>query len=223
VREKVNINFKEKRETAYYSRARTWPLLFNLRSTPRILDIGCGQGTLGQYLKDKIDAEVCGLEITPNNFDIASKVLNRTLLGDVESMDLSLLGTDFDYVIFSDSLEHLVDPGRVLQNIKSVMSEDGSLLIALPNTRNFRVTLPLLFLDRWEYTDEGLLDRTHLRFFTLTSITQLLQKSGYNVEDLYYDLPRSSKVGLLNIATFGLFRKILTSHYFIKACIRKKS
>lgn len=219
----MNINGKEKREDSYYSRARTWPLLFNLKHNPRVLDIGCGQGTLGQYLKNQVSADVCGLEITPDNFDIASKVLDRTLLGDVESMDISLLGTAFDYVVFSDSLEHLVDPARVLRRIKSVLSVDGSLLIALPNVRNFRVTLPLLFRDQWAYTDEGLLDRTHLRFFTLSSITQLLKESGYEVEGCYYDLPRASKVGLLNLITFGLFRKILTSHYFIKACIQKKS
>jgi len=71
------------------------------------------------------------------------------MLGDIESMDLSLLGTGFDYVVFSDSLEHLIDPGGVLEKIKSVMTGDGSLLIALPNVRNFRVTFPLLCRDKW--------------------------------------------------------------------------
>lgn len=219
----MNINKKDKRDAAYYSRARTWPLLFNLKKSSKVLDIGCGQGILGQYLKEEVNANVCGLEITSDNYEIASKVLDKTMLDDIETMEPSKLGSNFDYVIFSDSLEHLVDPTQVLHKIKSIMSADGRLLIALPNVRNFRVVIPLLFRDQWKYTDEGLLDRTHLRFFTLTSIIELLQESGYVVEGFYYDLPITSKVGILNILTFGVFKRILTSHYFIKACIQKKS
>ena len=219
----MNINVTEKRQEIYYSQIRTWPLIFNLKHEAKILDIGCGQGVLGKYLKDKVAANVCGIEITTEHHNVASTVLDRAILGDIESMDMTLIGTDFNYVIFSDSLEHLVDPGTILQKTKSLMTEDGAILMSLPNVRNFRVTLPLLFRDKWEYTDEGLLDKTHLRFFTLNSITHLLHESGFKVEIFHYDLPLSSKVGILNLLTLGLFRKILTSHYFIKACIQKNS
>jgi len=217
----MNINITESHQETYYSQIRTWPLLFSLKNKPKILDIGCGQGVLGEILMNSISANVCGLEITKKNYNIALNVLNRAVFCDIESMDISLIDAKYDYIIFSDSLEHLVDPATVLKKIKHLIAEDGALLISLPNVRNFRVIIPLIFHDQWEYTDEGLLDRTHLRFFTIKSITALLKETGYQVEKYYYDLPLSSKVGVLNKLTFGLFKKILTSHYFIKVCVQK--
>lgn len=218
---KKNPNLEAKPDQAYYSRARTWPSLFDIRSGAKVLDVGCGRGNLGVYLQDRHDAKVTGLEIIENNFVEASSVLHAAHLGDIESMDMTILGSGFDYVIFSDSLEHMLEPRAVLTSVKTLLSKDGRLLISMPNVRNFRVTVPLLFSDRWEYQDDGLLDRTHLRFFTCTSICNLLERCGYQVEQVRCDLPSSSKVGMLNIATFGLLRRHLTSHYFIKACTRK--
>ena len=136
-------------------------------------------------------------------------------------MDISTLERNFDYIIFSDSLEHLLEPQDVLETIKPLLAPGGNVLIAIPNIRNFRVTVPLLFSDQWEYQDEGLLDRTHLRFFTQSSICKLLDRCGYQVEALYLDLPLSSKVGVLNIFTFGLFKRILTAHYFVKTSLKR--
>jgi 2-polyprenyl-3-methyl-5-hydroxy-6-metoxy-1,4-benzoquinol methylase len=213
-----NPNLKTKSDQAYYSRSRTWPSLFDIRYNTKVLDIGCGRGNLGAYLQDKYSCKVTGLEIIDENRIIASSVLYVTYLGDIETMDLSVLGSGFDYVIFSDSLEHMLEPKAVLERVRGLIKEGGYLLIAMPNIRNFRVTVPLLFLDQWEYQDEGLLDRTHLRFFTNTSICNLIEQCGYRVERVLFDLPLSSKVGILNILTLGLFRRHLTSHYFIKAC-----
>ncbi len=216
----MNINATEKRDKEYYSHVRLWPRQFNLRKKARFLDVGCGQGNLGVYLKENLDAYVCGVEITTENYNVALSVLDKACFGDIETVDMTELGANYDYVIFSDSLEHFVSPDVILLKIKKIMVKDGAVLIALPNVRNFRVTLPLLFKDSWEYTDEGLLDKTHLRFFTKKSITQLLNEKGFEIRELYYDLPLLSKVGLLNIITFGLFKNILTSHYYIKAQVR---
>ncbi len=216
-----NPNLEAKTDRAYYSRARTWPSLFDIKTGARILDVGCGRGTLGAYLTKQHESKVIGLEIIEENYRLAAQVLDKAHLGDIESMDLAILGNSFDYVIFSDSLEHLLDPKSVLERVKNLLSKDGLLLISMPNVRNFRVTLPLLMRDEWEYCDEGLLDRTHLRFFTGTSICKLLESCGYRVERILVDLPLSSKVGILNILTLGIFRRHLTSHYFIKACLAK--
>lgn len=217
----MNINVTEKHGEGYYSRHRTWPTRFDLKPGSKVLDIGCGRGALGEYLKKTISATVCGLEITSENCNTAAKVLDRAVLGDIETMSLTDLGEGYDYIVFSDSLEHLLNPGPVLQKIGTLLNDDGSLLISMPNVRNFRVLVPLLFRDEWEYVEEGLLDKTHLRFFTFRSITRLLRDCGYEVEKYFYDLPLSSKVGKLNALTLGIFRKILTSHYFIKACKKR--
>lgn len=217
----INPNLEVKPDQEYYSRVRTWPSLFDITRGAKILDVGCGKGKLGAYLQRKYDATVTGLEIIESNFVVAASVLHSAHLGDIESMNMTVLGTGFDYVIFSDSLEHMLEPQMVLESMKAILAKDGRLLISMPNVRNFRVTVPLLFSDQWEYQDEGLLDRTHLRFFTRTSISNLLLRCGYEIEQIYCDLPKSSKVGMLNIFTFGLLQRHLTSHYFIKACTRK--
>ena len=218
---KINPNLEVKTDQAYYARARTWPSIFDIRSGTKILDVGCGKGNLGAYLQTTYGSEVTGLEIIKDNFHVASTVLHEAHLGDIESMDMSVLGSRFDYVIFSDSLEHMLDPKAVLERVRDLMAENGHLLISMPNIRNFRVTIPLVFSDQWDYQDEGLLDRTHLRFFTCTSICKLIEQCGYKVEQVRFDLPLSSKVGVLNMLTVGLFRRHLTSHYFIKSCLKK--
>lgn len=217
----MNPNLKAKLDSKYYSRVRNWPSLFDIKTGAKILDIGCGRGVLGGYLRDKYAAKVTGIDIISENITVASHILHQAILGDIETMDISTLERNFDYIIFSDSLEHLLEPQDVLETIKPLLAPGGNVLIAIPNIRNFRVTVPLLFSDQWEYQDEGLLDRTHLRFFTQSSICKLLDRCGYQVEALYLDLPLSSKVGVLNIFTFGLFKRILTAHYFVKTSLKR--
>lgn len=217
----MNSNLQVKADRSYYDRQRQWPARFELRAGTKVLDIGCGRGALGEFLKDRIKANVVGIEIVEENYHLAKDRIDQAMLGDFEKMDVSDLKGSFDYIVFSDSLEHMIDSDLVIRKAKELLTPDGQILMAMPNVRNFRVTLPLLFNDEWRYTDEGLLDRTHMRFFTCKSITRLLHEHGLEVMNLQYDLPSKSKVGLLNLLTFGLFKNILTSHFFIQACQKR--
>ncbi len=202
-----NPNLIPKKDKAYYARERSWPALFSIKEQSKVLDIGCGQGNLGAFLKQTFGCHVTGLDIIDENVQIARKVLDIVIMGDIETMDLNEVLGPYDYIIFSDCLEHLLDPEKVLFRILRLLnSKDGELLISIPNVRNFKVTLPLLLKDEWQYTDEGLLDKTHLRFFTLKSIKRLLSHTGYQVNQVKFNLPISSKSGVLNQFTFGLFR-----------------
>jgi len=216
-----NPNAKYKKDINYYSRSRSWPFLFNIRRGSKVLDVGCGTGVLGRLLQDNFGCEVTGLEIVEENYHKAKKTLDEVILGDVETMSFPENDFTFDYIIFSDSLEHLLNPDLVLERVIKLLNHNGKLLISMPNVRNFRVTLPLLFFDSWEYQEEGLLDKTHLRFFTHRSLINLLKSKKFNVEKVLYDLPLNSKVGILNLITLGLFKKHLTSHYFVQSCIKK--
>jgi 2-polyprenyl-3-methyl-5-hydroxy-6-metoxy-1,4-benzoquinol methylase len=214
-----NPNSIQRIDIQYYDRYREWPSLFNIARDSTVMDIGCGRGVLGNYLKNRYNCNVTGIEINPIQAEYARVYLNDVVVGDIENLQVEKIRQrSFDYIIFSDSLEHLINPDLVLAKILSLMRDEKSkLLISIPNVRNFRVTMPLLILGEWEYTEEGLLDRTHLRFYTIKSITDLLIKSGFSIDKCKVDLPLSSKSGLLNFLTFGLFRHHLTSHYFIEA------
>ncbi|MDC0005086.1 class I SAM-dependent methyltransferase [Gammaproteobacteria bacterium] len=201
----------------YYSRDRKWPSFFPITVGAKILDIGCGKGVLGSYLKNSYSAKVTGLEIFPEYASEASGHLDEVICGNFEDIDLSAHKGIYDYVIFSDSLEHLLEPKAALLKARTLLKDSGELLIAIPNIRNFRVTFPLVVFGNFEYQDEGLLDRTHLRFFTLSSISNMLASCGFRVHSVEMELPKSSKVGLINLLTFSLFRESLTSHFYIRA------
>jgi len=200
----------------YYSIKRQWINLFNIRDHSSILDVGCGSGELGRSLKVRFNSIVHGIEITVQNFEIAQQVLDRVVLGDFEQCEVNF-GVSYDYIIFSDSLEHMVDTQRALLRARELLGKDGELLMSIPNVRNFRVLFPLIFRDQFKYENEGILDRTHLRFFTKKSIINELVDAGFKAVDYFYELPLSSKVGKLNVITFGMFRGFLTSHFYIRA------
>lgn len=216
-----NINSTIKPDPKYYSRIRKWPSLFKIKPESNILDIGCGVGLLGAYLKERYCANVTGVEIIKENCEIARHHLDSVHNCDVATAEITQFKNHYDVVMFSDSLEHMIEPEKVLNFIKPLLSPFGRVLISIPNVRNFRVTFPLLFKDEWRYEEEGLLDYTHLRFFTEKSMRRMLEDCGYSVTKIYLDLPMTSKVGIINIITFGLFRNHLTSHYFIESCLKK--
>jgi len=215
----INDKHVNSKNEGYYRRNRSWTQYFDIKRDSKILDVGCGHGLLGKYLNDTLGAQVTGIEIVKSCYYAAKEKLHEVILGDIETMDLAMLDKDYDYVIFSDSLEHLINPDIALLKVLSLLKKDGNLLISIPNVQNFRITLPLLLKGSWEYTEDGLMDRTHLRWFTETSITSLVEQNGFQLQQLERELPLSSKSGKLNLVTFSLLQNHLTSHFYLKACL----
>jgi 2-polyprenyl-3-methyl-5-hydroxy-6-metoxy-1,4-benzoquinol methylase len=209
----------EKKDDEYYRRDRSWTDKFDIRHGAKILDIGCGQGLFGKYLHESLDAKVTGIEVVESCYLEAKTVLDEAHLGDIETMDLTILDSDYDYIIFSDCLEHLINPDIVLSRIKKLLKKDGHLLISIPNVQNFRITLPLILRGSWEYKDEGLMDRTHLRWFTKSSIISLVESNGFRLMQLDRELPLNSFSGIINLLTFTIFKNHLTSHFYLKSCL----
>ena len=88
----------------------------------------------------------------------------------------------FDCIVFNDVLEHLADPQSALGAARGSLTAIGSVIASVPNVRHFTVTVPLVLYGRWTYRDRGILDRTHLRFFTRSSLIGLFDASGYLVD-----------------------------------------
>lgn len=148
----------------------------------RVLDVGCGVGENGRFCRSR-GAIVTGLERNPTTRAVAARALHEALDADIED-DASVRGAlgdrRFDAMLFGDVLEHVADPGSVLRRMMSYLEPEGHVLLSLPNVAAWPVRLSL-GMGRFRYADSGVLDRTHLRFFTRETARQLCADAGLQV------------------------------------------
>lgn len=146
-----------------------------------VLEVGCGAGaTLSRIQYMWPNAVVKGIELDSKVAALGAKYLD-IVEGNIESMTLEYERNYFDYVIFGDVLEHLFEPDKTLQKIRPFLKDKGCVLASIPNIMHVSVLLPLL-KGRFDYQDAGILDRTHVRFFTLTSILEMMKRNHFVVE-----------------------------------------
>lgn len=165
---------------SYYSHTRTELLEHIPRSARRLLDVGCGEGKTAAAARLMYPGlEVSGLEFAEEVIPIAAMKLDRIIRADLNSVtELPVAPGYFDVMIFADVLEHLLDPERTLLNLLPYLATDGLIIVSVPNVKHWSVLAPLLASDRFEYTDAGLLDRTHVHFFTLHEAHSMLLRVG---------------------------------------------
>jgi SAM-dependent methyltransferase len=152
-------------------------------SARRILDVGCGTGELGRAVKERQPAEVVG--VTYSEAGRAAESLDDVLEMDLNQFNGNNLG-EFDCIICSHVLEHLSWPEEVLRNLRPLLKPGGRIVVALPNIVVWRQRLRLLF-GEFRYTDGGLMDRTHFRFFDWDSARKLVQDAGFQIVDAIAD------------------------------------
>ena len=181
-----------------------------------VLDVGCGTGALGKYLKENGVTEVCGIELSHEASLEAERVLDRVVEGDVEHMGLPFSLGRFDCIICADVLEHLVDPWAVMARLRALLKPDGCIVASIPNVGFHRVVRSLV-RGNWRYADSGILDRTHLRFFTWQGIISLFQDSGLVIEKVHRKIDSGLNMKLLNILLFGRIREALVIQYIVRA------
>jgi 2-polyprenyl-3-methyl-5-hydroxy-6-metoxy-1,4-benzoquinol methylase len=146
----------------------------------RVLDVGCGAGTMGAALKAETGAEVVGIELFAEAAEIAERRLDAVVRADLQTLrTLPFPDGHFDAMTFGDVLEHMHDPHGLLRTLRRYLADDGLIVCSIPNVKHWSVVFQLLVRDRWEYGDKGLLDRTHVHFFTLTEIGALLDEAGF--------------------------------------------
>lgn len=172
---------REEHPYPYEDRAELMPFVPN--DARRILDVGCSSGGFGAALKaERPHISIIGLEPNAAAADAARSVYDEVLVG---AFPAALTpGSTFDLICFNDVLEHMVDPWEALSVARKWLAPDGRILASIPNVRSLRVLIDLVVRGRWSYTTMGLLDRTHLRFFTKRSIEDLFRETGYQVEQL---------------------------------------
>ena len=174
------------KENGYYNNLRLELVRHISKGNNRVLEVGCAEGLLGEYLKKHdLAEEVVGIELTSDAALVAQTRLDRVICGDIETMDyvsVDLKEESFDYIICGDVLEHLRDPWATLTRLETLLKNDGKLIASIPNVRHWSVLLPLLLKGEWTYRPQGIMDRTHLRFFTRKTAVKLIQLSGIKVE-----------------------------------------
>lgn len=156
-------------------------LIEDARRPLRILDVGSADGYLGAILKER-GHYVAAVECDPRLAEKARPIYHRFYQIDVDSFEFPE-DHEYDLIIFADVLEHLADPAAVLRRCFASLKDDGKIIVSVPNVANFVVRLSLL-LGRFDYGDRGILDRTHLRFFTLKTLTKLFHETGFNIRQI---------------------------------------
>ena len=165
-----------------------------------VIDVGCGQGKFGPYLKYEKHCRIFGLDIDPATVEYARKLncYNDTFILDIESLDRPDYSEDMrrfsaikdaDYIILSNILEHLNDPTRVLRALNGYLKESGSFLISVPNIAHADIYLHLMN-GEFNYSESGILDNTHVKYFTKSSFVQWISDmntyfSDFNCECVY--------------------------------------
>lgn len=172
----------ENKPSGYYDNVRHEMLKYLPKNAKKILEIGCGNGCFGKVIKKQLDAEVWGIELMEDQAALASKVLDKSFAGTCESNIEKLPENYFDVIYFNDVLEHMVDPYTVLKEIRSKLSENGVVISSIPNVRYHNTFLKVLVNKDWKYKDFGVMDFTHLRFFTEKSIIRMYKEAGYSIQ-----------------------------------------
>jgi SAM-dependent methyltransferase len=149
-----------------------------------LLDVGCGSGAFGRLLRSQRPGmELWAIEPDPASARTAEDGFDHVIVGEFPADRLP--ADRFDVIVCADVLEHMAEPEKALCAAAKAMTRDGTLVASIPNVRHWRaVVWPLLRNGTWTYTERGILDRTHLRFFTRRSMCDFFANCGWSVESV---------------------------------------
>ena len=174
--------YSEKRRD-YFECSRPEVLKFFPKGAKRVLDVGCSSGNFGESVKVTQNCEVWGVEPDAESAKAASSRLDRAFAG-FFGEEIGLPEGYFDCICFNDVLEHMVDPAAALKYAAKLLTKDGRILASIPNIRHFPTVWRLAVRGTWDYTERGILDKTHLRFFTANSIVRFFETEGFVVDQM---------------------------------------
>ncbi|HPG41022.1 MAG TPA: class I SAM-dependent methyltransferase [bacterium] len=175
----------------------------------KLLDVGCSAGTLGGYLIANKNCRVYGVDNNPQAINLAAAVLTAVAVMNIGSDPFPFRGELFDIIIFGDVLEHLTDPQSVLMQFQDYLAPGGYMIVSLPNIANIIIRLKLLF-GKWEYKEYGIMDATHLRFFTRQSSIDMFNKAGLQIQEIKTEAGVFVKDNLAEKFLHGIYRLFCT-------------
>ena len=182
-----------------------------------ILEIGCGDGSMGALaLTQNKCGRYVGVELFERAGEIARAKLTSVLVGNVETLEFPWPEKTFDALVMSEVLEHLIDPWQLLRRLHPLMKDNALVLASSPNVGQYKVIKGLIF-GKWELTDIGVMDRTHLRWFTPQSYRDMFEQSGFEVIDVLPVVPFRTHVRLFNRVTARFFEHIFVRQINLKA------
>ena len=167
---------------AYYSHTRSEMLNLLPSSYSKVLEIGCGAGGFARQLSRS--AEIWGVEPDEASAEVARQYIAKVLCGTYDAVADLLPDGYFDLVVCNDVIEHMNDHDRFLETIKKKLQKNGFLVGSVPNVRYYRNLFDLVLRADWRYREQGVLDRTHVRFFTKRSLKRSLEHAQFRVESL---------------------------------------
>lgn len=186
--------------TEYYGHKRPEMLRFLPADAQRVLELGCGEGVFGAIVKQSTGAEVWGLEYNEEAAQRAGDLLDHVLAGDASTRIAELPDNYFDAVVCNDVLEHLVDPLDTLKRLRPKLKPDGVVVASIPNIRYLPALGKVVFRRDFPQEDFGIFDRTHLRFFTRSSMVRMFEDAGFSMQRIKGINPFLGPFGALFVA-----------------------
>jgi 2-polyprenyl-3-methyl-5-hydroxy-6-metoxy-1,4-benzoquinol methylase len=213
---------KDERNPNYYISIREDLIRLIPSQAKRILEVGCAGGQTGKALGERGFEEIVGIELNEEVAQKGKPYYDTLIVGDVENTKLPFGEGHFDCILYGDVLEHLVNPWKVLKEHNALLRNKGTIICSIPNIRHYRIIKKLVFKGKWEYTGNGIMDRTHLRFFTLDSIQKMLEESGFQIGGFIKRPSGASWLKWLNRLLNNRLIDFLVRQYIIVAIKREK-
>ncbi len=204
----------------YYSHARTEIDALVPAMVGRVLEVGCGRGqTLAWLRANRVCGGIVGIEIDAAAAADARRHADHIECGDADAaLEHIAARGPFDLVLCLDVLEHLVDPWRFVRRLGPLLAPGATIVVSVPNVRHYKVSLALLFMGRWRYESAGVLDRTHLRFFTREGARGLLDAPGLvELECRGSRPPAGSPSWFANLASAGVLKDLFSVQFLLAA------
>ena len=203
---------------AYYGTMRRQIVDLCPENIDRAFEVGCGYGSTLAWLKaHKNYRWVGGAEVSPAAAAQARDKLDLVVEGDVEQLPLPVEAASLDLLLCLDVLEHLRDPWDFLRRACLLLKPGATLIASLPNLRHHSVMLPLLLRGEFTYQQAGILDQTHLRFFTRAGIVRLVESAGIAIDRVDATcMEDGSRSNTLNKLSFGALEGFLAYQYIVR-------